>query len=197
MYPIILASSSPRRQELLKLMNIPFIVQPADIDETYPDTLCLEKVPEYISTEKVKKVLESVPKEKEHTWILGADTAILFEDKIYGKPKNQEEAFSFLKTLQGKTHSVITGMTLYNGETKTFISRTCSNKVTFAPMTDEEIEWYISSGEWYSAAGAYRIQGIGSCFIKKIEGSESGIMGLPLFELYDILKSQNYSLIEE
>ncbi|HBB43326.1 MAG: septum formation protein Maf [Treponema sp.] len=196
MDPIILASSSPRRQEILKLLNIPFIVHPADIDESYPEDINPEDVAEYLATAKIKSILKSLPPDQEVQWILGADTVIIYNEKIYGKPSSQEEAAGFLHEFQGNTHKVVTGLSLYNGATHDFTSRTNKNSVTFAPMTDEEIDWYISTGEWHGVAGAYRVQGLASCFISKLEGSESGVMGLPMFELYDMLKEQGYSLIE-
>ena len=98
--------------------------------------------------------------------------------------------------LQGQTHTVVTAIVLYNGREKKTTSRICETKVTFAPMTKEEIEWYVETGEWHGAAGGYRIQSLASCFIKKIEGSYFGAVGLPIFELYDILKEQGYSILE-
>lgn len=196
MEPIILASSSPRRQEILKKLDIPFIVNPANIEETYPKDLPLEQIPEYLASKKVEAVVKSTPADQELKWVLGADTVILFNRKIYGKPKDQEEAFSFLKSFQGHSHKVISSIALFNGELHYLSTRTSINKVYFNPMTDSEIEFYISTGEWHGAAGAYRIQGMASCFISKIEGTESSVMGLPIFELYDILKEQNYTLLK-
>ncbi len=196
MEPIILASASPRRQEILKMLNIPFIVMPADINEETPPEIESEKNSEYIAEKKVQATLDGLPEGNETPWILGADTSIIFEGKIYGKPANQDEAFDFIKKFQGKSHIVTTGIALYNGRKRSIISRTSKNIVHFNSMSDEEIDWYISTGEWHGAAGAYKIQGLASCFISKIEGTESSIMGLPLFELYDMLKEQGYSLIE-
>ncbi|MBP5696207.1 MAG: septum formation protein Maf [Treponema sp.] len=195
MYPIILASSSPRRQEILKLMNIPFVVNPANIEESYPSDMKCEKVAEYLAVKKVKAVMDSGSSEMESTWILGADTIIILDGKIYGQPKSQDEAYSFLQEFQGKVHKVMTGIALYNPESKKIVSKLCTSKVTFAQMSSEEIEWYLSTGEWHGAAGGYRIQGLASCFIKTISGTETAVMGLPMFDLYDILKSQNYSFI--
>ena len=127
--------------------------------------------------------------------MLGADTVICSGGKIYGKPKDREEAFSMLKKFQGHSHEVVTGLVLYNGNIHDITTRTNINKVTFNAMSDDEIAWYVSTGEWHDAAGAYRIQGLASCFIKKISGSESGIMGLPIFELYDMLKEQGYHIL--
>ena len=196
MYPIILASSSPRRQEILKSLNIPFVVHPSNIDESTFDISDLRKLPEHLAEQKVKAVQKSLPADQEIQWILGADTIVVYENKKYGKPASQEEAAEFFKILQNRTHEVITGIALYNGTKKQISKRTSVCKVSFAKMTDEEIEWYIGTGEWHGVAGGYRIQGLASCFIKSIEGSETGVMGLPIFELYDMLKEQGYSIIE-
>jgi septum formation protein len=196
MEPIILASSSPRRQEILKMLKITFRVIAPNIDETISSLLDHEEIPELLAREKVLAVIHSLPAEQEIPWVLGADTIISFDGKIYGKPENQEQAFDFLKAFQGKTHKVITALVLYNGKTKETTSRVCTSEVTFAPMSDEEIQWYIDTGEWHGAAGGYRIQSLASVFISNIKGSYSGVIGLPIFELYDMLKEQGYSILE-
>ncbi len=195
MDPIILASASPRRQEILSQLNIPFKVIPSQDEEVYPDDMEHTKIPEHLAVQKVRSIQRTFSKELETFWILSADTLILYDDKIFGKPSDQNEAEFFLRTLQGKTHNVVTGIALYNGKEKTLISRSSINEVTFAPMSDEEIEWYLNTGDWHGVAGGYRIQGVASCFIKSIKGSTSSIMGLPIFELYDMLKEQGYSIL--
>ncbi|MCI5829086.1 MAG: Maf family protein [Treponema sp.] len=197
MEPIILASSSPRRQQILKNLGIPFIVHPANIEETIPSDIKIEDAPEYLAARKIDAVVRSIAPDREIGWILAADTAIVYKNKIYGKPKDKDEAREFLKTLQGNTHKVITGIALYNGAIHYISTRTSINKVTFAPMSDHDIEWYLSTSEWYGVAGAYRIQENGSCFIKKIEGTESSIVGLPIYELCDMLREQNYKFFEQ
>ena len=196
MEPIILASSSPRRQEILKMLKITFRVIAPNIDETISSLLDHEEIPELLAREKVLAVIHSLPAEQEIPWVLGADTIISFDGKIYGKPENQEEAFEFLKAFQGKTHKVITALVLYNGKTKETSSRVCTTEVTFAPMSDEEIQWYVDTGEWHGAAGGYRIQSLASIFVSNIKGSYSCVIGLPIFELYDMLKEQGYSILE-
>ncbi len=196
MEPIILASSSPRRQEILKMLKIPFRVIIPNIDETLTSTVDAEQVPELLAREKVTAVIHSLPAGQEIPWVLGADTLIIHNGKMIGKPQDHEQAVEFLKDLQGDSHTVITAIVLYNGHTHETTSKICKTQVTFAPMTDQEIEWYVETGEWHGAAGGYRIQSLASCFISKIEGSYSGAVGLPIFELYDILKSQGYSILE-
>lgn len=196
MEPIILASSSPRRQEILKMLKIPYRVIIPNIDETLTTTLDLEQVPELLAREKVTAVIHSLPSGQEIPWVLGADTVILQDNKLLGKPENHQQAIEYLKMLQGRTHTVITAIVLYNGRKHDAKSRVCKTEVTFAPMTDEEIEWYAETGEWHGAAGGYRIQSMASCFIKEIKGSYSCVIGLPIYELYDILKEQGYSILE-
>lgn len=196
MEPIILASSSPRRQEILKMLKIPYQVIIPNIDETLTNAIESDQIPELLAREKVTAVIQSLPKGQEIPWVLGADTVIYFDGKILGKPQNHEMAIEYLKMLQGKTHTVITAIVLYNGHTHETSSRINKTLVTFSPMTDEEISWYVETGEWHGAAGGYRIQSLASCFVQRIEGSYSCVIGLPISELYDILKEQGYSVLE-
>lgn len=195
MEPIILASGSPRRQEILKTLGVPFQVIIPKIDENIIEGIELEKHPEYLASKKVEYVSKMLPAKQEVPWILGADTIMIMDNKVYGKPVDIDEAVQFLKKFSGKTHTVITSMALYNGRLKYLTTRTAQTKVTFSSLSQDEIDWYISTGEWHNVAGGYRIQGFGSYFIKKIEGTSSAVIGLPLFELYDMLKEQGYSLI--
>ena len=196
MEPIILASSSPRRQEILKMLKIPYRVIMPNIDETISTMLSHDEIPELLAREKVLAVIRSLPAGQEIPWVLGEDTIISFENQLYGKPQNQDEAFEFLKAFSGKTHTILTALVLYNGKTHSTTSKLCKTEVTFSELSDEEIQWYVDTGEWHGAAGGYRIQSLASIFIKKIEGSYSNVIGLPIFELYDILKEQGYSLLE-
>lgn len=195
MEPIILASQSPRRQEILKMLGIPFQVYVPEFDEIPENGIKLEKMAEYFATKKVDYVARTFPKDAEIPWILGADTVVILDGKIYGKPKDMEEAAKYLNDLQGKTHKVMTSIALYNGKLHFLASRTVTTEVTFAPMTDEEITWYVEQSEWHGAAGGYRIQGLGSMFIEKINGTNSNVVGLPINELYDMLKEQGYSIL--
>lgn len=196
MEPIILASSSPRRQEILKLMHIPYQVVMPNVDETTDGSTSIDKVPEILAKRKVEAVVHMLPPKQEIPWVLGADTIVSLDDKIYGKPSGQDQAVAYLKTLQGRTHRVITSIALFNGRKHIITTRTSITSVTFNSMTDAEIEWFASTGDWHGAAGGYRIQGLASCFIQKIEGTNSCVVGLPIFELYDILKSQGYSILD-
>ena len=178
------------------MLNIPFRVIMPNIDESITMGLEPEDIPELLAREKVTEVLRTLPSEQEIPWVLGADTLIVKDGKIYGKPENQDIAEEYLKEFQGSKHTVYTALVLYNGKTKTTTTKTAKTEVTFSPMTDEEIQWYLDTGEWHGAAGGYRIQSLASCFIEKLDGSQSCVTGLPIKELYDILKEQNYSILE-
>lgn len=196
MEPIILASSSQRRQEIFKQLGIPYMVVMPEIKEDYPDDLSFENIPEYLASQKIKAAMKMLPQGQTVPWIFAADTLVFKGDKVYGKPESKEQAIEFLKELQDGTHTVITSIALFNGKINYLSTRTSVNKVTFAPLSDKEIQWYIETGEWHGVAGAYRIQGMASCFVTHIEGTQSSIIGLPIFEFYDILKEQGYSLID-
>lgn len=179
------------------MLGIPFQVIMPNIDEAIAAaTVDAEEVPELLAREKVAEVLHSLPPAQKIPWILGADTVIAKNGKIYGKPENLEQAEEFLHDFQGSTHTVITALALYNGRTKTTTSKTARTKVTFAPMSDAEIQWYLDTGEWHGTAGGYRIQSLASIFISKIEGSQSCVTGLPISELYAILNEQGYTILE-
>lgn len=196
MEPIILASSSPRRQEIFKQLNIPFQVKLSPDEEKIPDDIEKDKVPEYLAINKVKSVEKAYFADREIPWIFGADTMVYLDGELLGKPADSDEAAKYLEKIQGRTHQVITGMALFNGKLMYVTSRSVTTDVTFAPMTKQEIDWYIESGEWHGAAGGYRIQGLAQCFISKINGTNSNVVGLPIFDLYDMLKEQGYSFIE-
>ena len=198
MEPIILASGSPRRQEFFTLLGLPFSSIPSGAEESCDPALSPGAAAEELARTKVKTIAQIRP---EAPWICGADTIIVLEGKIYGKARDREEARATLRALQGKTHEVITAIALGGaskalpgsapGADKT-ICRSFTSTVTFAAMTEAEVEWYLDSGEWQDAAGAYKIQGLASCFISRIEGSYSSIVGLPLREIYVMLRENGY-----
>ncbi|MDN5345581.1 septum formation inhibitor Maf [Petrotoga miotherma DSM 10691] len=173
---IVLGSSSPRRQELLKLITKNFTIRTANIDETYNSTTPSEIVQE-ISYKKSKNIEISVGE-----LLITADTIVTLDGKIFGKPHNYNEAFHMLKTLSNKTHCVYTGITLRSMEK--FSSFYEVSKVTFYKLDEEVINFYISNNNVYDKAGAYAIQDFAAVFVKKIEGDYYNIMGLPLAKLY-------------
>ena len=181
---ILLASASPRRQELIKLISDDVRVRPADCDETLPaDIIGGEQAVRYLSALKGAAVKEYAEKDEV---VISADTVVCLEDKILGKPHGEAEAFDMLKMLSGKTHTVYTGVSLfYNGEELTF---SIGSDVTFLELTDKEIEEYIATGEPFDKAGAYGIQGRGSLLIEKINGDYFNVVGLPVSALNKKLK---------
>ena len=191
MEPIILASGSHRRQDFFRLLSIPFSIMPALIDES----LCAQKEPEKLTLELARQKVEWVEKELVKNlprWIFGADTVIASGDQIFGKPDSRENACQMLKELSGKKHKVITSMALFNSKEMKIDCRSAHCSVVFAPMSEDEINWYIDTNEWQGVAGAYRIQGLAACFIDRIEGSPSTVAGLPLREFYDMLRDNGY-----
>jgi septum formation protein len=142
----------------------------------------------------VKKVENAIKILKDNLplWIFGADTVVAIEKKIYGKPTDRDDAAKILKELSGRDHEVFTSIALYNGRKNKIDCRTAACTVTFAPLTEAEINWYLNTGEWQGVAGAYRIQGLASNFISKINGSPSTVTGLPLHEFYVMLRDNGY-----
>lgn len=183
MKQLILASQSPRRKEILEKCNILFQCIPADIDETLPKDISLYKAVKELSFSKASAVLKQYP----DAVVIGSDTIVAFNGIPLGKPKTRDKAFEMLKRIQGNTHEVITGLAFVSNQ-KTFKDVSVS-KVTFASMTDEEINAYIDTGECYDKAGAYGIQGYGGRYITHIEGDFYSIMGLPLHLVYKELKN--------
>lgn len=180
---IVLASKSPRRKELLEKCNVSFICDPADIDETLKKDIPLKDAIQELSLRKAKATLERHP----DCLVIGSDTIVVLNDEVLGKPKDRDEAFDMLKNLQGNTHHVITGIAFVSEE-RTFTDVSIS-EVTFAKMSDEEINEYISTGECDDKAGAYGIQGFGGKYITNIDGDYYSIMGLPLNKVYEELKN--------
>ncbi len=188
---IVLASTSPRRQEILKNLNIPYSVVTPDYEEQPMDGLDAGELAELYSMKKVESVIK-LKLSFMMPWVLGADTIICQGSRIFRKPESREEAASMLKSFSGTSHEVITAISLFDSVTNFTTSKTSRSTVHFSSLTDEEIERYLETGEWQGVAGGYRIQGLAAFFIPKIEGSWSGIVGLPIHELYAILREHGY-----
>lgn len=189
---IILASASPRRRELLQQISLEFQIKVSDLEEKITKTLPHEIVEE-LSLQKALNVAEQLNQDKEGFIVIGADTIVAVGNRIFGKPKDKEEAKEMLHTLQGNAHYVYTGITLCYGNenTHTFHEAT---KVTFYAMSEKEIEEYVATGEPMDKAGAYGIQGIGAKYISHIEGDYNNVVGLPVGRLYQEMKQKIYSL---
>lgn len=184
-YKLILASASPRRQQLMQELGLEFEVRPADLDEFYPEELGMTAIPEYLAQLKADAMKDSL---KDNEILITADTIVWKDDKVLGKPANYDEAFAMLKSLSGSQHQVITGMNIQSADKR--ISFHAVTEVWFAELSDEEISFYIEKYKPYDKAGAYGIQEwIGFVAIYKIEGSFYNVMGLPIHKLYQHLKS--------
>ena len=179
MKKIILGSASPRRKELLSQIGVPFEVRVSNKEEVYTNTIPKEIVKE-LALIQARNVI-----------VIGADTIVVHEEQILGKPKDEQEAFEMIRSLQGDTHQVYTGVAVLdfdkNGE-KTVISHAVETKVSVNPMSTEEIQKYVESKEPMDKAGAYGIQGRFSAFIEKIEGDYFNVVGLPVSYVYQVLK---------
>ena len=185
-YQIILASKSPRRQELLRGMGVEFSILTKETDESFPPEMPLDEVPKYLSLQKSLAFNEDeLP---DDYLLITSDTVVICEGEILGKPKDKADAVRMLQMLSGKTHHVVTGVTVRSAEkTESFAVR---SNVTFATLDDVEIDYYIEHCKPYDKAGAYGIQEwIGYVGISGLEGSFYNVMGLPTRKLYGVLKA--------
>ena len=182
---LILASKSPRRKELLKQIGIPFLVVVSDAEEVSGNSW----TPAALVVENAKRKARAVAEKYPDSPVLGADTVVSLEGKIFGKPKDKDEARKMLTALSGKMHEVTTGLALINrNEIRT---TSVTTKVFFDTMTKADIDAYIATDEPMDKAGAYAIQGKAARFIEKIEGSYSNVVGLPLNALIQLGKGLN------
>ena len=180
---LVLASASPRRAELLKAAGFSFEVRPADVDETprpaeAPATYALRVA-------RDKAMAADRPIDAADVWILAADTVVVVDGHILGKPADRSDARRMLSMLSGAVHEVLTAVVVRHNGAET--SEVVSTRVRFAALTPDEIAWYVASGEPDGKAGAYAIQGLGSRFIDRIEGSWSNVVGLPVATVYRML----------
>jgi septum formation protein len=180
---LILASASPRRQELLRSARIPFRVHPADIDENPQPGESAPSCAERLAREKALAVCRRYPND----FVLGADTIVVVDEIILGKPCDENDAARMLRLLSGRTHRVITGVCLAAPVT-VHISASETTLVTMSAISDEEIRAYVATGEPMDKAGAYAIQGIASRWIPRIEGDYSNVVGLPVARVYAMLR---------
>ncbi|MBI3188642.1 MAG: septum formation inhibitor Maf [Gammaproteobacteria bacterium] len=189
---ILLASASPRRRELLSQIGVQYDVLAVNVDETaragespevFVQRLAMEKAAAGFLRQTGSPPLSA----------LGADTIVLLGDQILGKPKDKKDGCAMLKSLSGETHQVFTAVALANAQKNLCLLN--RSKVTFRTLTDAEIEAYWDSGEPADKAGGYAIQGLAAVFIRKLEGSYTGVMGLPLFETAELLKDFGIELL--
>ena len=187
-YKLILASASPRRQQLMKDAGFTFEVRLKNVEEKYPQELHLENVPEYLSKVKASAFREEL---KAYEVLITADTVVCIHDRILGKPADRKEAISMLQKLSGNRHLVVTGVSVTTRtEQLSFSSRT---DVFFKHLSNEEIEFYVDTYKPFDKAGAYGIQEwIGYIGIERIEGSFYNVMGLPIQKLYETLRKLQF-----
>lgn len=198
---LILASSSPRRKELLEQIGAQFEIVPAKGEEVITSNHP-EQVVQELSFQKAKEVADNyskkiLPKEEVRTIIIGADTVVAYDNQILGKPKDKEDAVKMLQTLSGNTHSVFTGVTMivYEKGVKAEHSFFAETKVVMYPMTEEQISTYVETGEPMDKAGAYGIQGKCAVYIEKIIGDYNNVVGLPIAMIYQRLNELGIDIL--
>ncbi|MFD3393520.1 Maf family protein [Aquirufa sp. OSTEICH-129V] len=181
--PFILASNSPRRKEILTQAGFQFAVLPSDVDESFSTDIPPQQVPVMLAERKAQALIESCG----NSLVLAADTVVILENEILNKPADKQEALRMLQKLSGKTHEVVTGIALAspNG----LVTASDSAWVRFRELADWEMEWYVRGGASLDKAGAYGVQDfIGMAGIEKLEGSFYTVMGLPIYQVYQLLK---------
>lgn len=184
----VLASSSPRRKELLAqagfTADFQFIQVSPDIDES---ALTGESPSDYVTRLALEKARAGLALclDVAEPRVIGSDTAVVIDDQLLGKPVDADDAKRMLSLLSGKTHQVMTAIAITDG--KQHLSRLCQTSVTFSQLSEQDISYYIASGEPMDKAGSYGIQGLGGCFVSKISGSYTGVVGLPLVEMRELL----------
>ncbi|HON58702.1 MAG TPA: Maf family protein [Smithella sp.] len=179
----ILASASPRRKELLRLAGLQFKTIPADVDEDWRRGESPRKHVKRLSLAKAMVVAQKYPR----AWVLGADTIVVIDGKILGKPAGKIQAEKMLKQLSGREHQVLTGFAVVHRASELVRTKVVQSWVRFKDVTPEEMAWYVHSDEPYDKAGGYAAQGKGAYFIRSIRGSFTNVIGLPLCETLEVL----------
>ncbi len=188
---VLLASASPRRHTILRQLSIPFEVSVADISEEVPEGEPPSDTVRRLATEKVEAV-QSREEAAHYEYILGADTVVVLEETVMGKPESRETAATYLRALSGRTHQVHTAIALYVRSRACYDIAESITAVHMAAISGEELAWYLDTQEWRGVAGGYRIQGRGQLFIEGVTGSPSNVIGLPIRPLYSILTRNRY-----
>jgi len=181
----ILASVSPRRKMLLKETGLDFEVIPSGVHETFRSGETVREHVMRLSREKAGEVSSRRP----GSWVLAADTVVVIDGEVIGKPRTPQDARMMLTRLSGREHTVVTGFTVMQGAGASCVSDAVESKVLFKTIPDDEIEWYITTDEPYDKAGGYAVQGKAAFFIKEIRGSHTNVIGLPLCEVMEALKN--------
>jgi septum formation protein len=180
---IILASRSPRRRYLLARAGLTFEVIPSDVDEEATPAAAPAEYVSALAQAKAQRVAERFP----DAWVIAADTTVVVEGRVLGKPASKAEACDMLRRLSGRTHQVLTGYCICHRGRAELFTDTVSTDVLFKTLDNREIEWYVVTGEPFDKAGAYAIQGIGTFLVKSINGSFTNVVGLPVCEVVEFL----------
>jgi len=181
---LVLASASPRRRELLSAIGLDFEVVPSRIVEQRGE----DETPEVYVLRLSQEKAEEVSAKRQDSWVIGADTTVFIDNAILEKPTDEADAARMLRLIAAREHTVFTGVTLIGPSARYRESRVVSTRVTIIGLTDEEITWYVSTGEPMDKAGAYAVQGIGAMFISSINGNYTNVVGLPLSVLFDMMR---------
>ncbi|HZG87053.1 Maf family protein [Paenibacillus sp.] len=189
MKTLILASGSPRRQELIRLLSMPVEVLPSDADETTEPDWEPARIVEELSLRKALAVRERLPEGREGI-IVGSDTIVVLDGRALGKPRDADDAASMLASLQGRSHEVYTGLALVDAATGRRAAAHQATRVWMKPMDAERIRRYIATGEPMDKAGSYAIQGIGAVLVERMEGDYFTVVGLPVSLLADMLERE-------
>ncbi|KPC77829.1 hypothetical protein ADL26_01025 [Thermoactinomyces vulgaris] len=191
---IVLASGSPRRRELLAGLGVQFEVKTSQVDETFDPSSPPNAVAEELAHRKAKDVARQL----DAVLVIGADTIVVCDGEILGKPRDEQEAVQMLSRLQGRAHQVYTGIALVEVADGHVVRERVSHRMTHVwmrPLSDEKISWYVDSKEPLDKAGAYGIQGLGACLIDKIDGCYFNVVGLSLVELDQMFQDMGYLLV--
>jgi len=193
MKTIILASASPRRKEILEKTGLKFKVDKSGCEEKTDPGMRPHEIARFLSREKARHVAAKY----RNALVIAADTLVVLRGRLFGKPRNEEDAKEMLKALSGKAHSVITGFTIIDTASNKELSRSVQSKVFFKRLSRDEIAAYIRSGEPLDKAGAYGIQGLGALLVRRIEGDFFNVMGLPLHALTISLKKFGVNILSK
>lgn len=186
---VILASASPRRKQILENTKLQFSIEKSNIDEVFFENETPENMVMRLAYEKAF----DVAKYNQDKLVIGADTIVVLEDKVLGKPKDEQDAYDMIKNLSNKTHKVITGISLINLSINKIVKDYVVSYVTFKNLSEDSIKDYISTKESLDKAGAYGIQGYGALLVDHIQGDYFNIVGLPISRLSDLLK-ENFNI---
>jgi nucleoside triphosphate pyrophosphatase len=182
---LILASASPRRRELLQQAGVTCTVIPSNTDEHIRPG----ETPEVYALRVARAKAAAVSTHQSGNWVLGADTIVVIDDSILGKPGDAADGFRMLRLLSGRSHRVMTAFVLLDPNGQAYANQVVSSQVNFKVLTDTQIQEYLATGEPFDKAGAYAVQGIGAALVEKVEGSYTNVVGLPLYEVLTVLHS--------